>query len=161
MGNGDGVRIDLALSATDEVRFLIDELEAVLAAEYPPEQRHGLALDAIFQPHVRFFLATRHGAAVGCGGVALFPDFAEVKRMYVRDTARGQGVADAILARIEQETRSAGLSLLRLETGTRQIAAMRLYARMGFRECAAFGDYAQMAPNAIAGSVFLEKRVGR
>ena len=161
MGNGDGVRIDLALSATDEVRLLIDELEAVLAAEYPPEQRHGLALDAIFQPHVRFFLATRHGAAVGCGGVALFPDFAEVKRMYVRDTARGQGVADAILARIEQETRSAGLSLLRLETGTRQIAAMRLYARMGFRECAAFGDYAQMAPNAIAGSVFLEKRVGR
>jgi putative acetyltransferase len=160
MGNGDGIRIELALSATDEVRLLIDELEAVLAAEYPPEQRHGLVIDAIFQPHVRFFLATRHGAAVGCGGVALFPDFAEVKRMYVRDTARGLGIADAILARIEQEARSAGLSLLRLETGTRQIAAMRLYARMGFRECAAFGDYALMAPSAIAGSVFLEKRVG-
>jgi putative acetyltransferase len=119
-----------------------------------------LALDAIFQPHVRFFLARRHGAAVGCGGVALFPGFAEVKRMYVRDTARGQGVADAILAHIEEEVRSAGLSLLRLETGTRQIAAMRLYARMGFRGCAAFGDYARMAPNAIATSVFLEKRVG-
>jgi putative acetyltransferase len=160
MGNGDGVRIELALNATDEVRLLIGELETVLSAEYPPEQRHGLALDAIFQPHVRFFLATRQGAAVGCGGVALFPDFAEVKRMYVRETARGQGVADAILARIEQEVRSAGLSLLRLETGTRQIAAMRLYARMGFRECAAFGAYALMAPNAIASSVFLEKRVG-
>ena len=81
--------------------------------------------------------------------------------MYVRDAARGQGVADAILARIEQETRSAGLSLLRLETGIRQIAAMRLYARMGFRECAVFGDYARMAPNAIATSVFLEKRLVR
>jgi putative acetyltransferase len=160
MSSGDEVRIELALNATDDVRLLIGELEAVLAAEYPPEQRHGLALDAIFQPHVRFFLATRHGAAVGCGGVALFPDFAEVKRMYVRHTARGQGIADAILARIERETRSAGLSLLRLETGTRQIAAMRLYARKGFRECAAFGDYALMAPNAIAGSVFLEKRLG-
>ena len=97
---------------------------------------------------------------MGCGGVALFPDFAEVKRMYVRDTARGQGVADAILARIEEEVRSAGLSLLRLETGTRQIAAIRLYARTGFRECPAFGDYALMAPNAIASSVFLEKRIG-
>jgi putative acetyltransferase len=160
MSNDNGVRIELAVNVTDEVRFLVDELEAVLAAEYPPEQRHGLALDAIFQPHVRFFLARRHGAAVGCGGVALFPDFAEVKRMYVRDAARGQGVADAILARIEQEVRSAGLSLLRLETGTRQIAAMRLYARMGFRECSAFGDYARMAPNAIVTSVFLEKRVG-
>jgi putative acetyltransferase len=160
MSNGDEVWIELALNATDEVRLLVEELEAVLAAEYPPEQRHGLALDAIFQSHVRFFLARRQGAAVGCGGVALFPGFAEVKRMYVQDTARGQGVADAILARIEQEVRDAGLSLLRLETGTRQIAAMRLYARMGFRECAAFGDYVLMAPNAIAGSVFLEKRLG-
>jgi putative acetyltransferase len=160
MSGGDRVRIELAPNATDEVRLLIGELEALLAAEYPPEQRHGLALDAIFQPHVRFFLARHHGAAVGCGGVALFPGFAEVKRMYVRETARGRGVADAILVRIEQEARSAGLPLLRLETGTRQIAAMRLYARMGFRECPAFGDYALMTPNAIAGSVFLEKRVG-
>src|SRR4051794_19773580 len=127
MSNFDEIRIELALNATDEVRLLIDELEAVLAAEYPPKQRHGLALDAIFQPHVRFFLARRDGAAVGCGGVFLLPDFAEVKRMYVRDIARGQGVADAILLRIEQETREAGLALLRLETRTRQIAAMRLY----------------------------------
>lgn len=160
VSNDNGVRIEPAVEVTDEVRSLIGELEEVLAAEYPPEQRHGLSLDAIFQPHVRFFLARRHGAAVGCGGVALFSDFAEVKRMYVRDTARGQGVADAILARIEQETRNAGLSLLRLETGIRQIPAMRLYARLGFRECAVFGDYARMAPNAIATSVFMEKRIG-
>jgi putative acetyltransferase len=160
MSNADEVRIQIALAATDEVRLLIGELEAVLAAEYPPEQRHGFSLDAIFQPHVRFFLARRQGAAVGCGGVALFPDFAEVKRMYVRDTARGQGVADAILARIEQEVRGAGLSVLRLETGVRQIAAMRLYARAGFRECVAFGAYALKAPQSIAASVFFEKRVG-
>jgi putative acetyltransferase len=160
MSASDEVRIELVLAATDEVRLLIDELEAVLAAEYPPEQRHGFSIDAIFQPHVRFFLARRHGVTVGCGGVALFPDFAEVKRMYVRDSARGQGVADAILARIEAEVRGAGLSVLRLETGTRQIAAMRLYARTGFRECAAFGGYALKPPEAIAASVFFEKRVG-
>jgi len=160
MNQNDDVRIDIALTATDEVRLLIGELETVLAAEYPPEQRHGLSIDAIFQPHVRFFLARWHGAAVGCGGAALFPDYAEVKRMYVRDSARGQGVADAILARIETEVRGAGLSILRLETGDRQLAAMRLYARTGFQECPAFGDYASMTPQAIATSVFLEKRVG-
>jgi putative acetyltransferase len=98
--------------------------------------------------------------AVGCGGVALFPDYAEVKRMYVRDSARGQGVADAILARLEAEARGAGLSELRLETGVRQVAAMRFYARAGFRECPAFGDYRSMAPQAIATSVFFEKRIG-
>ncbi|HME84849.1 MAG TPA: GNAT family N-acetyltransferase [Roseiarcus sp.] len=160
MKNNDGLRIEVAPTATEEVRSLIGELETILSAEYPPEQRHGLALDAIFQPHIRFFLARLRGAAVGCGGVAIFSDFAEVKRMYVRDVARRQGVADAILARIEEEVRGAGLSLLRLETGERQVAAMQLYARAGFRRCAAFGTYALMAPQSIATSVFLEKRIG-
>ena len=160
MSNSDEVRIELAPAATDEVRLLVDELEAVLAVEYPPEQRHGFSLDAIFHPHVRFFLARRQGAAVGCGGVALFPEYAEVKRMYVRGAARGQGVADALLERLEEEVRGAGLSVLRLETGTRQVAAMRLYIRTGFRECPAFGDYALKPPESIAASVFFEKRIG-
>ena len=160
MNPGDEVQIELAPTATDEVRALIGELETALAVEYPPEQRHGLSLDAIFQPHFRFFLARLKGVAVGCGGVALFPDFAEVKRMYVRGSARGQGVADAILARLEAEVSRTGLSVLRLETGVRQIAAMRLYVRSGFRECPAFGDYQSMTPQAIATSVFYEKRLG-
>ncbi len=144
---------------TDDVSTLIGELDRTLSAEYAPEQRHGPALGAIFQPHIRFFLARLNGTAVGCGGVALFADFAEVKRMYVRDSARGRGVTQALLARIEAQAREAGLALLRLETGERQIAALRLYARAGFRPCAAFGGYAAMAPQAIATSVFLEKRL--
>jgi putative acetyltransferase len=160
MNPDDGLHIELAPSATDDVRALVDELETVLAAEYTPEQRHGLALDALFQPHIRFFLARLHSQAVGCGGVALFDDFAEIKRMYVRDAARRQGVAGALLARLEDEARGAGLSWLRLETGANQIAAMQLYARAGFRCCAAFGDYALMAPLSIVTSVFFEKRIG-
>jgi hypothetical protein len=65
------VRIQAAPSATEDVRALVDELETLLAAEYTPEQRHGLALDALFQPHIRFFLARLDRAAVGCGGVAV------------------------------------------------------------------------------------------
>ena len=160
MSHTDGLRIELVPSATEDVRALIDELEAVLAAEYLPEQRHGLALDALFQPHIRFFLARLHGAAVGCGGVALFDEFAEVKRMYVRDAARRRGVAGALLGRLEDEARSAGISWLRLETGDQQIAAMQLYARAGFRRCAAFGDYTLMRAQSIVTSVFFEKRIG-
>ena len=151
------ILIEAAPSATDEVRVLVTELEQTLSAEYPPEQRHGLALDAIFQPHIRFFLARLDGEAVGCGGVALFDDFAEVKRMYVRDAARGQGVARALLGRLEEEARTAGLYVLRLETGERQHAAMRLYERAGFSRCGAFGAYASMAPGAIATSIFFKK----
>jgi putative acetyltransferase len=149
----------LVPSVTDEVRTLISELDGALSAGYPPEQRHGLALDAIFRPNIRFFLARLNGEAVGCGGVALFADFAEVKRMYVCDHARGRGVAQALLAQIEQEAGNAGLDLLRLETGVHQTAALRLYERAGFQVCAAFGVYTTMVPHAIATSIFLEKRL--
>ncbi len=141
---------------TDEVRALVEELNDELGALYPPEQRHGLALEAIFQPHIRFFLARKDGLPAGCGGVALFDDFAEIKRMYVRPACRGQGVADAIMARLVREARDAGLSVLRLETGIHSQAAIHFYRRCGFRACPAFARYAALPPHRIAGSAFLE-----
>jgi putative acetyltransferase len=151
--------IELVTRPTEEVRALVGELEAELAAGYPPEQRHGLAIEAIFQPHVRFFVARLADEAVGCGGVALFADFAEVKRMYVRPAARGRGIAEGLLARIEDVARAAGQGVLRLETGDRQRAAMRFYERCGFRRCAAFAPYTAMPAHAIATSVFFEKPI--
>jgi putative acetyltransferase len=156
-----GLTVTLTSAPNNAVRFLIAELEDVLSAEYPPENRHGLPLEAIFQPNVRFFVATLDGNPVGCGGVALFDGFAEVKRMYVRPAARGQGVARAILASIEAETRDASLRILRLETGDKQTEALRLYRRYGFIDCPPFGDYAVLPPHAIAASIFLEKTVAR
>ncbi len=154
-----GVTVSLVSAPTDAVRLLIGELEDVLSAEYPPENRHGLPLEAIFQPHVRFYVATLDGDPVGCGGVALFDGFAEVKRMYVRPVARGQGVARAILDRLEAETCAANLPVLRLETGDKQTAALHLYYRYGFTDCGPFGQYAALPPQAIAASIFLEKLV--
>jgi putative acetyltransferase len=157
------VTIERATAPTDDVRALVGELEEALAAEYLPEQRHGLALDALFRPNIHFFVARgdagEGAAAVGCGGVALFADFAEVKRMYVRPPARGLGVAEALLARVEAATREAGLAHLRLETGDRQTAAIRFYERMGFSRCAAFGTYAAMPAASILTSLFFEKRL--
>ena len=159
MSRSADVDIELVATAIDDVRELIGELDRVLAAEYLPEQRHGLALEALFQPHIRFFVARLNGAAIACGGMALFNDFAEVKRMYVREMVRGRGVAQALLTRIETEARVAGFVVLRLETGARQAAALRFYARAGFKSCAAFGDYAPMQPEAITTSIFMEKRL--
>jgi putative acetyltransferase len=161
MSTAGDITVELTPAATEEARALVGELEAALTAEYPPEQRHGLALDAIFQPHIRFFVARLDGVAMGCGGVALFADFAEVKRMYAREAARGRGVAQAVLRRIEAAASAAGFAVLRLETGTKQRAALRFYEREGFRRCAAFGDYRAMAPQAIATSIFMEKTLSR
>jgi putative acetyltransferase len=146
-------------SITDDVRALIFELDSGLAVAYPPEQLHGLTLRSLFEPHVQFFIARLGDAAVGCGGVAFFDGFAEVKRMFVREGARGEGVAQALLAHIEDVARAAGVELLRLETGVRQPAAIRLYERFGFRPCAAFAPYTTMAPPAIKNSLFYEKKL--
>ena len=160
MDNADEITVELVPQATDDVGALIGELDRTLSAEYTPEQRHGLALAAIFKPDIRFFLARSKGAAVGCGGVAFFTDFAEVKHIYVRDVARGSGAARALLARIEREAREAGSLLLKLETGVRQSAALRFYERERFQPCPAFGAYTTMAPQAVATSVFLQKQLG-
>jgi putative acetyltransferase len=142
-----------------DIRALIGELNDELGALYSAEQRHGLDLDAIFQPHIRFFVARRDGIALGCGGVALVDGFAEIKRMYVRKAARGQGVADAVMARLEAETARSGRGLLRLETGVYSGAAIAFYRRSGFVACGAFEPYSAMPPQAVVTSVFMEKPI--
>jgi len=151
------ITIERAVDPTSDVRELIAELDAVLGAVYKPHQRHGLSIEQVFQPNVRFFVARLGDAAVGCGAVALFDDYAEVKRMYTREAARGHGVAKALLTQIEREARDAGKPVLRLETGTYQAAAIGLYEGCGFRPCGAFGNYAALPPHRIAASLFYEK----
>ena len=81
------ITIERAVEATSEVHDLIGELIEVLGAAYEAHQRHGLSIEQLFEPHVRFFIARLDSLAVGCGGVAVFDDYAEVKRMYTRPVA--------------------------------------------------------------------------
>jgi putative acetyltransferase len=76
------ITVEQVVRPTPEVHDLIGELENVLGAAYEADQRHGLSIEQLFEPNVRFFLARSENFAVGCGGVALFDDYGEVKRMY-------------------------------------------------------------------------------
>ena len=154
-----GVTIERVAAATDEIRQLVAELDRALSGPYLPEQRHALSLDQLFDDNVRFFAARLDGVAVGCGGVAFYDGFAEVKRMFTRPTARRKGVAAALLRRLEGEARGAGHSVLRLETGMYQAEAIGFYERAGFERCEAFGDYLELSPQAIETSVFYEKSI--
>ncbi|MCG8361411.1 MAG: GNAT family N-acetyltransferase [Kiloniellales bacterium] len=151
------IKVERAGSATPDIKALLEELNAALDGPYADDQQHGLSIEELFAPHVRFFVARLDGTAAGCGGVALLKDYAEVKRMYARESARGRGVAEALLARIEAEARDAGLACLRLETGRYQHAAIRFYERTGFRPRREFGPYFDMPARAIALSLFYEK----
>jgi putative acetyltransferase len=149
--------LEHVVTPTDDVRALIGALNTELAQGYEPHQQHGLSLDKLFQPNIAFFIARAGAEAVGCGGVAFDDGFAEVKRMYVHQAARGTGVAQAVLARLEQEARAKGYRHLMLETGDDLAAAHRLYERAGFRRCEVFGPYRTMRPHQIERSWFFEK----
>jgi putative acetyltransferase len=151
------ITIEQTVEATLEPRDLIRELNDVLGAAYEEHQRHGLSIKQPFEPNVRFFVARLDGIAVECGGVAMFEDYAEVKRMYTRSAAPGQGVAKALLRRIEGEARAAGKFVLHLETSIRQQEAIGLYKGMGFRPRVPFGQYEAMPARNIETSLFFEK----
>lgn len=153
------VTIERVTHPSDEIRELMAELDRALAGPYLPEQHHALPFDRLFDDNVRLFQARLGGALVGCGGVAFYTAFAEVKRMFTRPEARRRGVATAVLRHLETESRGAGYSVLRLETGMHQLESLALYERAGFERCDPFGDCRSLPPRAIETSVFFEKRV--
>lgn len=125
-----------------DVLALIDALDAFQKPLYPPESHYGLDLAALLQPHVLFAVARdERGEAVGCGAMVLGPAFAELKRMFVRPSHRGSGVARALLAFLEAGATARGCTRFALETGIHQPAALAFYARAGYVRTGRFGDY--------------------
>ncbi len=148
--------IDVTLEnpATPDARNLIDASEAELAAIYPPEERFALSVDELLAQDVRFHVARMDGAAVGCGGLAVFEGYGELKRIFVAREARGKGVSHAILQALEDCAAAEHLPVVRLETGAEQKAAMHLYASRGYVRCGTFGNYPENGA-----SIFMEKRL--
>jgi GNAT superfamily N-acetyltransferase len=66
---------------------------------------------------------------------------AEIKRMYVVSSARGRGLARAVLAHLEETARGAGIEAMVLETGLRQPEAIALYESSGYVRVPGFGYY--------------------
>ncbi|RDI32858.1 GNAT family N-acetyltransferase [Lentzea flaviverrucosa] len=81
---------------------------------------------------------------VACGGWRVNDELdgaAEIKRMYVIDSARGKGLSRLVLAHLEFTAREAGLQRMVLETGLRQPEAIALYTSSGYERIDNFGVY--------------------
>lgn len=127
-----------------EAQALIAELNAELSARYTePGETHFLLLpEQVASGHGTFLVAKLDGEPVGCGALRrIAEETGEIKRMYVRPAARGNGVGRTILTALEDEARQLGMTRLVLETGVYQLEAMALYERMGFARIEPFGEY--------------------
>ena len=91
------------------------------------------------------WLARIDGTLAGCLSVraprAGYPDGSvELKKLYVSESARGAGVARALLAAAHGEARSLGARTTVLATGIRQPEAVSLYLSSGYRPVLPYTD---------------------
>ena len=138
------------MSDVDEVRALLQEYAASLpfALDFQGFEDELAELPGAYAPP--------HGAlllARGAGCVGLRPideTTCELKRLYVRPSARGTGLGRRLTKEIIAEGRRLGYGRMRLDTVPGMAAALSLYAELGFREILPY------RANPIAGAVFLE-----
>jgi GNAT superfamily N-acetyltransferase len=122
----------------DGPQWLVAQAEAEIVMRYGnlDGDERGLTA-AMFDPPQGAFVVARRGDAAGppAGGVgvrALRPGVGQIRRLWVDPAARGQGIAQALMARVEDAARELGLHDLRLGTGDRQPEAVALYASTGW-----------------------------
>lgn len=117
-----GHRIDLTFQG------FADELAGLPGKYAPPEGELIVAVGADGEP-------------MGCVAVRPFGEgICEVKRLYVRPSARGSGVGRALGAAIVDAGRELGYARAVLDTTSFMTAAARIYESLGFRDIPPYYD---------------------
>lgn len=104
-------------------------------------------------PEGRLYLAFADGKLAGCIALRkLETQVCEMKRLFVRENARGQKIGIALIERLIEDARKIGYEKMRLDTFPPKMGkAVRLYESCGFRE---ISPYYQ---NPYGETLFMEK----
>lgn len=150
------MKIDIlrADSENADFRELVALLDAELASRDGAEHLFYAQFNKIDKIR-EVIVAYENEIAVGCGAFKKYePNVAEIKRMYVREENRSQGIAGKILAELEAWAQESGFSECILETGLKQPEAIRLYQKSGYEMIPNYGQYA-----GIENSVCMRKSI--
>jgi GNAT superfamily N-acetyltransferase len=123
---------------------MIADLQQVYVDRYGDVDVTPVDPDQFAAPLGYFMIGYLDDVPVACGGWRVNDELvgaAEIKRMYVVDSARGQGLSRLVLAHLEMTAREAGLERMVLETGLRQPEAISLYTSSGYERIDNFGVY--------------------
>lgn len=93
--------------------------------------------------------------AVACGAFKPYDDHTvEIKRMYVRDEYRRQGLAVEVLQELEKWAKELNYTYAVLETGSFLPGTVALYTKCGYDQIPNYGQYA-----GIEGSICFRKKL--
>jgi DNA-binding MarR family transcriptional regulator len=98
------------------------------------------------EPHTALWLAYVDGKPAGCVMLRPLPQRAaagECKRLYVRPSARGCGVAAALMDALEDWARAEGLRWVYLDTMRTLTPAVALYTARSYKPCPRYNDNPQ------------------
>ncbi|UTT63340.1 GNAT family N-acetyltransferase [Microcella humidisoli] len=126
-----------------EIEAMLRAGDAYALSLYPADSCYMLDLDELTAEGVTVFVA-RDGAGTATGMAALVnrgDATGELKRLFVAENGRGQGVATAVMDALEAAARAQSIHTLQLETGPKQLAAIALYERRGYHHIENFGPY--------------------
>jgi GNAT superfamily N-acetyltransferase len=113
----------------------IAKSEYGIDAEAESERGLSTSIDELLGPRATLYLALDRGVPVGIGGLKPVSfEVAEIKRLYVRPTARGSGFGRALLAQLLDDARRLAFDLVRLESAAFMGEAHALYRSFGFQE---------------------------
>jgi GNAT superfamily N-acetyltransferase len=117
---------------TADHAVVIDDLDAAQEAHHREFTRE---LPRLMSARGRLLVARANSQVVGIGALKpIDSTVAEIKRMYVRPQARGQGVGREILERLLADARTIGYQIARLETLVFMREAHALYRSKGFQD---------------------------
>ena len=92
-------------------------------------------------PESLFLILEQDGHAIGMGGIRRVRDgICEMKRVYIRDAAKGQGLGRALVERLMQDARALGYRTMFLDTAPTLETAIGLYQRLGFAPIPAYSE---------------------
>lgn len=87
----------------------------------------------------------RDGEAIAGGAYRVYDeDTVEIKRVYLDQSFRGQGIGKELLRRLEADARIKGFRYAILETGELLEAATGLYKKTGYKVIPNYGSYTDM-----------------
>lgn len=138
----------------ENVQQMIRLLDQYQAELYPAESNHLDSLETLSGPNCKLMGAFRGETLVGIGAAKIMDNYGELKRFYVPEEFRGQGIAEGLIKALEEWLIQKKTYVSRLETGIHQHAAIRFYQKLGYSETDPFGNY-KLDPL----SIFMQKNL--